>query len=349
MKRARFISGSVVLDRRRKTWNLLQWIEGSRKTQRLGSLAEFPTKSAARRAAQQFQQSLEVPKPKTESVIVSTLSNQYVKEKIPQRLNTKRTYIVWLKHYVVRKWGNCELSALQARPVELWINSLDLAPKSKAPVRNMISTLWEFAMWRGDITVQRNPMELVTVKNASKRVHKPRSLTVVEFQKFAAHLKEPFHTIALLSVCFGLRISECLALKWLDVDWLAGTINIERRIVSQIVDSPKTDESHRKMLVDPSVLEVLKLWKQSSQFAEPSDWIFASPTPLGRLPWSYAQVYDYYKYASRDAGIGHVTHPRLETHIPFLVGYGRYIIGSAAKNDAPCRHQDNHELWRCFH
>jgi integrase len=96
-------------------------------------------------------------------------------------------------------------------------------------------------------------------------------------------------------------------LKWIDVDWLGGTINIERRIVSQIVDSPKTDESYRQMVIDSSMLEVLKLWKQTSQLTENNDWIFASPASLGRLPWSYAQVYDYYKYASRDAGIGHVT------------------------------------------
>lgn len=91
------------------------------------------------------------------------------------------------------------------------------------------------------------------------------------------------------------------------MDWLSGTINIERRIVSQIVDSPKTDESNRMMVTDSSMLEVFKLWKQSSQFTGPNDWIFASPTSLGRLPWSHAQVYDYYKYASRDARIEHVT------------------------------------------
>jgi integrase len=97
---------------------------------------------------------------------------------------------------------------------------------------------------------------------------KPRSLTVDEFQKFIAHLQEPFHLMALLCVAFGLRISECLALKWSDIDWLNRTLSIERRIVSQTVDSTKTDESQRKMAVDPAMLETLKLWKQSSQFSE---------------------------------------------------------------------------------
>lgn len=65
-------------------------------------------------------------------------------------------------------------------------------------------------MWRGDITTQRNPIELVTVKGATKRKRQPRSLIVEEFRAFAANLSEPFRTIALLCVCLGLRISECL-------------------------------------------------------------------------------------------------------------------------------------------
>jgi integrase len=32
---------------------------------------------------------------------------------------------------------------------------------------------------------------------------------------------------------FGLRISECLALKWSDMDWLSGKLSIERGIVKQ--------------------------------------------------------------------------------------------------------------------
>ena len=51
-------------------------------------------------------------------------------------------------------------------------------------------------------------------------MRKPSSLTVEEFQRFVQYLEEPFRTMALNCICFGLRISEALALKWADVDWL---------------------------------------------------------------------------------------------------------------------------------
>jgi integrase len=110
-------------------------------------------------------------------------------------------------------------------------------------------------------------MELVTVKGASKRTSKPHSMTVDEFHKFVVHLREPFRTIALMCVCLGLRISEGLALRWSDVDWLNGKITVERGIVRQHVDDVKTETSQRRMSVDAGLLEILKVWRQTTQFS----------------------------------------------------------------------------------
>jgi len=109
------------------------------------------------------------------------------------------------------------ITDLQARPVELWLESLSLAPKSKVHIRGILSGLWSYAMWKQDISLQVNPISLVTIKNASKRVRKPRVLTVDQFRLLVLHLRDPFKMLALMCVCFGLRVSEALALKWADV------------------------------------------------------------------------------------------------------------------------------------
>ncbi|HYL13401.1 MAG TPA: tyrosine-type recombinase/integrase [Terriglobales bacterium] len=220
---------------------------------------------------------------------------------------TRRGYNTWLNQYIIPKWGKCMIQELQARPLDLWLQSLKLAPKSKVHIRGLVRILWDFAMWRGDVPVQRNPMELVSIKGATKRVRQKRRLTVEEFQRLCRQLEEPFHTIALVCICFGLRISEALALKWADVDWLNGRLRIERGIVHQKIDDVKTPESQRAMPIDPEMLDALKMWKQLTQFSANDDWMFASPVQIGRLPFSYAGVWQALRKAADKAGIGHIS------------------------------------------
>jgi len=190
----------------------------------------------------------------------------------------------------------------------------------------MLRTLWEFAMWRGDVPTQRNPMELVTIKGASKRTRHTRSLTVDEFQELVAQLKEPFHTMALVCVCFGLRISEALALKWGDVDWLNSRLSVERGIVRQRVGETKTEYSNRPLAIDAEMLEVLKHWRQTTQFPANEDWIFASPTQLGRLPWSADSLNDAYRKAGKSCSIRNVsTHTMRHTYRSWLDAVGTPI------------------------
>jgi integrase len=162
----------------------------------------------------------------------------------------------------------------------------------------------------GAVTAERNPMTLVTVRGATKRMNAPRSLTFEEFQKFVSELPEPFRTMALLCLCLGLRISECLALKWADVDWLSSKISVERAIVRQRVDDVKTAGSRKQLSIDGSLLEVLKTWKQTTQFsanrrlgfcfpytARPSSEVLSSS--LGSIPGSSR------KSESRQASYSH--------------------------------------------
>ena len=219
-----------------------------------------------------------------------------------------RLYESWLRHRILPRWGDSPITDVQARPVELWLQTLQLSPKSRAELRALLRIIWDYAMWRGDIATQRNPMELVQVKDASKRTKQPRSLAVEEFKKWIAQLeREPFHTIGLVCMCFGLRISETLALRWSDVDWLNSKLSIERSIVRNRVADTKTANSHRKMPIAAEMLEVLQLWKQTSQFADNGDWMFASPAQIGRLPWAYDTVLRAFRKAGLDACIGEVT------------------------------------------
>ena len=322
--RQRNRSGSVVLDKRIKTWNFFFWENGKRRSKKIGTLSQFPTKASAWRAAKPLRDAVENRVSVSNAApTVNTLVEQYRAEKMPKRSDTRRSYEVWIRNHILPKWGECALSDVQARPVELWLESLTLATKSRVHIRGVLRILWDFAMWLGDVPTQRNPMELVTIKGATKRTKKPRSLTVREFQKFVQYLGEPFRTMAVLCVCFGLRISEALGLKWGDVNWLESKLKVERSIVGQIVDDVKTCESEAEPPIDEAVLAVLKNWKQMSQFSDAEDWMFASPAQLGRLPWSYDQVWRMYQKAAAQAGIGRLgTHTMRHTYRSWLDAVG---------------------------
>src|SRR5947209_5378476 len=160
MKRARHNVGSVCLDRRSKVWNFFWWAEGKRRSKKIGALRDFPTKRSAWLQATKLKPTLETTI--TSKVpTVSLLVEQYRVEKMPTRYSTRRGYESYLRHRILPRWGDSPLTDVQARPVQMWLGTLELAPKSKAELRGLIRILWDYAMWRGDVPVQRNPMSLV--------------------------------------------------------------------------------------------------------------------------------------------------------------------------------------------
>src|SRR5262249_23734290 len=125
MKRAqRFQTGSVVFDKRRQTWNFLWWEGHKRRSTVIGTRQEFPTKNAARRAAPSIDSLKEVPKSQNGAPTVTTLVEQYRAEEMPTRYSTRRSYEAWFRNHIVPEWGDHPITDLQARPVELWLQSL---------------------------------------------------------------------------------------------------------------------------------------------------------------------------------------------------------------------------------
>jgi len=173
------------------------------------------------------------------------------------------------------------------------------------------------------LEIGHNPVCLVKNVGATKRTRKARSLTTEQFQALLKELHEPFATLALTCVCCGLRISEALALRWSDIDWLGSRLSIRRGIVEQRVADVKTEGPARTFVIATELLQRLKAWKQISQFPAPDDWIFASPLKRGRLPYSYTGVWRELVRAAEVAQIGHLgTHCWRHTYRSWLAAVG---------------------------
>ena len=322
------------LDKRRGTWNYL-WYDGAKRPSKvLGSKQQYPTKAAAWKAVERLQ--LGKPKLQTGDIVRDVIA-RYEVERMPSRHSTARVYRSFLKTHIVPRWGDTFIQDMQPRPVELWLRNLPLSPKSKTHVRSLLHSLLEFAMWAGVMSINRNPISLVQNKGATRRTRKARNLTVEQFHALLKDLHEPFATMALLCVCLGLRISEALALRWSDVDWLGSRLSVKRGIVEQVVDDVKTEGSAKTFPLASGLLGRLKSWKQLSQFSEAEDWVFASPVKIGRLPYSYTGVWRELDRAAKRAEVGHLgTHAFRHTHRTWLDVVGTPI----ATQQKMMRHSD---------
>lgn len=335
MRTQRHTTGSVRYDKRRKTWNYL-WCDGPiRRSKRIGTKQDLPTKSAAWKEVERlgFQPSTTQPIGDT----VRSVIERYEAERMPSRHTTARVYRCFLHNHVLPAWGDEPIRSLQPRPVELWLRDLPLSPKSKTHVRALMHALVEFAMWAGILEIGRNPISLVRNIGATRKTRTARSLTVEQFHALLKELEEPFATLALISVCLGLRISEALGLKWSDVDWLGTHLRIQRGIVNQVADDVKTQGSARTFNLSPELLERLKTWKQASEFSKGEDWMFASPYQIGRLPWSYTAIRRELERASTAANIGHLSsHAFRHTYRSWLDAVGTPV----AVQQKMMRHSD---------
>jgi integrase len=79
-----------------------------------------------------------------------------------------------------------------------------------------------------------------------------------------------------------LRLGELLALRWRDVDWVAGVIRIRRNYVRGRYGTPKSRRSTRAVPMADEVGGVIDRLLQASAFQGDDDHVFAHPA-TGRV------------------------------------------------------------------
>jgi len=95
-------------------------------------------------------------------------------------------------------------------------------------------------------------MQLVRVKDVSKRLERPSVLTADEFHRLLAYIKEPYRTMVLIAGCLGLRAGEIVGLQWADFDFEKLTLLVQRSVVHGRVDDVETEYSRELVPLDPA-------------------------------------------------------------------------------------------------
>lgn len=117
-------------------------------------------------------------------------------------------------------------------------------------------------------------------------------------------LPHKMRVIGIVAATTGLRISEVLGLKWMDIDWRALQMEVTRSVVDGIVGKCKTEASRRPVHIDRFTAQTLLAWRKETCYAQPEDGVFASEKVQGKMPlWTDTLLDRFLQPAAKRAGI----------------------------------------------
>src|SRR6266850_2605204 len=223
----------------------------TKRTEVIGSISMLKTEANAWRVIEHRKLDVNSDHLQGHPVTIGMLVNRYLEAELPElRHSTASAYRSYLNHQIRPRWGDYPISRVKPFAVEQWLKGLDLAPRTRGHLHNLMRVLLNCAM-RWELT----------------------------------KIDEPFRTLVILDLATGLRCSELFALMWCDVLWDDLTLLVRRGIVTGVVSDVKTKYSNAGIPLDPALAEVLSRWQRTTLFKNPEDWVFASPFVAGRLPW----------------------------------------------------------------
>jgi integrase len=303
-RRARYQQGTIDRVKRKQKpdcW-IFRWretdVNGKRVRRKviLGTVKEYPTETSALKAAEALRITIngEQPQQSQQPVSVAALVEHFKQHELVSAENeedeeerraysTRSNYIDILDFHVVPKWGNKALREVRTVAVEKWLGKLNLARGSKAKIRIM-SVLFNHAIRHEFLPQGANPITMV--RQSAKRMRIPDILEVSELVALFDQLSHRDRAMALLDVVTGLRRSELIGLKWLDVDFEQLELSVTRSVYRQRVGRCKTEISKKPVPLDPWVAEELLTWKRAAPYNQPGDWVFASTRKRGTQPYS---------------------------------------------------------------
>lgn len=277
--------GSVVRIKQKhaSVWRF-RWREnGVQRSEFLGTVKSLPTLAAAEKAAdRRFRKTINA---NLEVITIADLIAKFWRESPPERETTAAGYRSIFGR-IEADWGKVRVDAIPQRTAEIeqWLATLETvrgkrhpaSPLYRSQVRNLWHLLMEKAMAWSHLAIDRNPIELVSVRNGSQRVKEITTLTLEQYQALLAdeQLPEMVKVIIQVLASLGLRISEALGLQWSDFDLDAGTVHVRRSVVGGTKYATKTSGSSQKLPVHASLIAALGAWKDSVPVV--NGWVFGS-------------------------------------------------------------------------
>lgn len=170
-------------------------------------------------------------------------------------------------------------------------NPKGLAPKTVRSIYGVMRIAFKFSVKWGYLEI--NPLSDKRVelpRGSTKRLKKAPQLTPAQF----FDLLTLFTSREKLAVAFagwlGPRISEAFGLQWSDIDFDRAVVSFTRGFVHGRITPLKTEASRTDMPIPDEVVQLLRGWRLSTPYNQPSNWVFASEYTKGHRPIWPAQL-----------------------------------------------------------
>jgi integrase len=253
----------------------------------VGTVEQFKTEADARKIVEGivFEINSDDPRLRTRVLTMSQLIEHYRRRELSvdntwKSYATKMGYENYLKRWIDPRWGTYPLSKIKPIEVESWLRQLPVARGSCAKIRNIMSVLFNHAC-RYEL-YSENPIHLV--RRSAKRRRVPHILHVEEIKRLLNNVASLPRLLIFLDVTTGLRQSELFGLRWSDLDFDNGEINVVRSVVHGVISRCKTESSAKPIPMGPHLVELLEEWRKVTRYRSDNDWLFASKRAKGKRP-----------------------------------------------------------------
>jgi integrase len=300
-------------------WRELQ-TNGSRVQRKkvLGSVDRLPTKGEAKREVETFRSQINAGLEKIGRMTLTEAWVHFQKHElsdpaVDRSPTTIKSYRDYFHHQILPVWKDIALDDIKAVAVEKWLRSLDLAPATKAKIRNYLSALFTHCI-RHELYGKLNP--IATVRQGAVRQRDPDILTVEEMRALLSHIGPPaIRVMVAMAASSALRRSEMRGLKWSDLDLEKHWLHLRRGLVGKDETKLKTKASRKGVPLSPELAELLAIWRTETPYPMDGDWVFGSPINGGKSPyWFETAMNDHIKPAGKKAGITKTLHWHVFRH-----------------------------------
>jgi integrase len=236
------------------------------------------------------------------------LSDGQFEAAIPKAHSTIETYRRYIRRHVMPRWETVRVIDMEPQQVQNWLRQVrkerNLSNTSLVKIRNVMLVIFKHAQRVGLLprTQEANPMLFVRQTGVSD--FEPVVLTFSQCVDILSNLSDMQRVLVLTDAATGLRISEILALRWSDVDWVHACIRVARAYVYGRFGPPKSRASRKPVPLHPLLAALLEAWRSETPYGKDEDFIFPSFRLKGRKPpRANMLVADHLQPAARKAGI----------------------------------------------